>query len=651
MFNSSTNDVSINFREELEPLSPTRVSRDPANRYMYGQIRCNNVINQYIKNNTLTQAAEKLWPYFKPELNNWNRFVGASLSIILVPTASIVLPLLTLNQNSKNQESVVSQFILATAISVFISVTQESVNTVLSLSASMAINKDNVLKMTQDAKFLMHSNTQEISSLQYVTVGRAITDFTSSAIPVLIGIPTSIASSIATLAYIRKETHSPYSVMAVLAFVSTSVALTAILGNVAAKLSKHNLEIANKLVGSVNNIEAYKNSIASIKALTSEADLIINQIETMTNTIPKIGVLVLCYTALVHASPIISNNFLGKCYVDNTHPLDSETATKLNILIMSLISNAQNIALSLTARYPLIQVNLQELLHFDQAYKECLKICSFYDRKSKFHFQGNCISFKDFSVYVVDQEKNQIDIINKLNLNLTSNKSYKLIAPSGTGKTLFLNAIMQNWFYVDGEVSLPVKDEEKIYFIPKDSFIPSQRTLLEILVYPLSLKGYAEKYLYKGTNTLSPIKFLELKDKLICRIKDLFIKFNLYQAEGVQTNTQITSDDLDKPETNWDKRLSGGEKQRIGIIRALLTQPSIIIMDEATNAIDLTSKKSIFDTIKTVLCSMDNWNLIYTEHDTNTDLFADCILIMDKQTIEVIDSNDTTKILGQYEES
>ena len=45
-------------------------------------------------------------------------------------------------------------------------------------------------------------------------------------------------------------------------------------------------------------------------------------------------------------------------------------------------------------------------------------------------------------------------------------------------------------------------------------------------------------------------------------------------------------------------RLSGGEKQRIGLARALCTKPEILILDEATNALDYKTENEVFKSIK-----------------------------------------------------
>ena len=57
-------------------------------------------------------------------------------------------------------------------------------------------------------------------------------------------------------------------------------------------------------------------------------------------------------------------------------------------------------------------------------------------------------------------------------------------------------------------------------------------------------------------------------------------------------------------------QLSGGQCQRLGIARALYRDPSIIILDEATNALDLQTEKKIYESISKI----DGKTLIIVNH-------------------------------------
>ena len=54
-------------------------------------------------------------------------------------------------------------------------------------------------------------------------------------------------------------------------------------------------------------------------------------------------------------------------------------------------------------------------------------------------------------------------------------------------------------------------------------------------------------------------------------------------------------------EEKWDKVLSGGEQQRIGFARLLVLQPDIVIMDEATAALDASSQDSMMELFRNEL--------------------------------------------------
>ena len=82
------------------------------------------------------------------------------------------------------------------------------------------------------------------------------------------------------------------------------------------------------------------------------------------------------------------------------------------------------------------------------------------------------------------------------------------------------------------------------------------------------------------------------------------------------------------------QNISGGEKQRIGIARALINNPDLIILDEATSGLDTETENKVLDTIKKI-----NKTSIIVSHRFNALKNCDKIYLLKNKTVTLLKKN------------
>lgn len=80
------------------------------------------------------------------------------------------------------------------------------------------------------------------------------------------------------------------------------------------------------------------------------------------------------------------------------------------------------------------------------------------------------------------------------------------------------------------------------------------------------------------------------------------------------------------------KKLSGGEKQRLSIARALLRSPKLLIFDEATSALDSITEKQITETIKDISANRQQMTILIA-HRLSTIMHADAIFVLERGSV------------------
>lgn len=194
------------------------------------------------------------------------------------------------------------------------------------------------------------------------------------------------------------------------------------------------------------------------------------------------------------------------------------------------------------------------------------------------------------------------EILKDISFELEKGKCIAIVGPSGSGKSTLINLIPRMYDAIDGEVlfdGVNVKDLD-LAFLRENIGIVSQET-----------------YLFNGTirDNLLYAKPDATDEELINACKQA----NIYEfIENQETG-------LDTVVGNRGLKLSGGEKQRISIVRILLKDPALMIFDEATSALDSISEQKIQDAIEPLIESRTS---ILIAHRLSTILAADEILVV-----------------------
>ena len=131
-----------------------------------------------------------------------------------------------------------------------------------------------------------------------------------------------------------------------------------------------------------------------------------------------------------------------------------------------------------------------------------------------------------------------------------------LTGESGTGKSTLIRAIAGLWPWGSGKVLMP--KGAQVAFLPQRTYIPNG-TMRQVLQYPRMNVAVPDEALAEALRRCG-------LERLVARMDE---------------------------EDHWDKQLSGGEQQRIGFARLLVQKPGVVIMDEATAALDTQSQASM----------------------------------------------------------
>jgi subfamily B ATP-binding cassette protein MsbA len=210
------------------------------------------------------------------------------------------------------------------------------------------------------------------------------------------------------------------------------------------------------------------------------------------------------------------------------------------------------------------------------------------------------IKFNDINFQYNAEEKN---VLSNVNLNIAGGKMTSLVGHSGSGKSTILNLIPRFYDAQSGDILI---DNQSIYKVK----IKSLRDKISLVSQDTTLFDDTIKNNIKYAKS-------DVTDEEIIAAAKFSYAHEFIEKLPKKYETIIGENGI---------RLSGGEKQRLSIARAMIKKSPIILLDEATSSLDAETESKIQDALK--ILTKDKTTIVIA-HRLSTILNSDQIYIID----------------------
>ncbi len=223
----------------------------------------------------------------------------------------------------------------------------------------------------------------------------------------------------------------------------------------------------------------------------------------------------------------------------------------------------------------------------------------------------------DFEQVDFKYETSATPAVSDINISVTAGEKIAFVGPSGSGKSTLIKLLVGLYRPTNGSLKYNGVDisqidlealRKKIGFVSQDTQLFAG-TIRENLQF--AQPGAADEECLAALKSASALTLIERGDK------------------GLET--RIGEGGL---------KLSGGEKQRLAIARALLRKPELIIFDEATSSLDSLTEEEITKTIRNIEGQYPELITILVAHRLSTVMHADTIYVLEKGRVEEQGSHD-----------
>ena len=211
--------------------------------------------------------------------------------------------------------------------------------------------------------------------------------------------------------------------------------------------------------------------------------------------------------------------------------------------------------------------------------------------------------------------------IDNISFDANVGETIAFVGPSGSGKSTLMKLLVGLYRPQEGKILYNGLDETEIHFddLRKQIGFVTQDTNL--------FSGTIRENLMFVNPTATVEELNDVLAKASCT--------NLLERAEKGLDTMIGEGGL---------KLSGGEKQRISIARALLRKPHLLIFDEATSALDSLTEEEITNTIRDISSQKEQITILIA-HRLSTIMHADRIYVLEKG--DVVETNTHENLLTE----
>ena len=402
-----------------------------------------------------------------------------------------------------------------------------------------------------------------------------------------------------------------------------------IMGRIGRRLKERSLEAQVLWSDTMSQVEETLGGLRVIKAFLAEKKMS-ERFDRVTGRMRDKNIKVATRQALAH--PV--SEFLGTMMIAivlwfggllilNEHaPIDAPTFIYYLVILYSVIQPIKELS---KAAYGIPKgmasmERINRILETENNIKECAEpesVDSFND----------CIEFKNVSCQCEDGGKAVVD---NVNLKIHKGQTIAIVGASGAGKSTLVDLIPRFFDVNEGSITIDGKDIRKVS-------IHDLRSIMgNVNQDPILFNDSIFNNIAFGVENATMEEVIEA-----AKIANAH-EFIVEKEQGYDTNIG-----------DRGVKLSGGQRQRISIARAILKNPPILILDEATAALDTESERIVQEALERLMSSRTT---IAIAHRLSTIRNADEIIVMDEGRIvergkhaELIEKNGYYKKLNDMQ--